>query len=490
MQLSRAATIMHGVLQGSDCLFSGVSIDSRQTSRGDLFVAIPGAQHDGHRFVDQASENGAVGALVSHTIKSCKIESHGGRKRTDQIPTSQIRVENTTVAMGQLGAHWRNRFDIPVLAITGSNGKTTVCTLIASILNQVGNCLSPRGSFNNQWGVPLTLLRIREAHTHAVIEMGMNHPGEIEYLAGLARPTIALINNVAPAHLAGLGSLQNIARAKAEIFSGLKRKGIAVLNEDDPFHDFLLRRIDAGHLDLDRVLSFGMRNSADVSVRNIFSNPDGSEFELNIEGQSINVKLPLLGQHNVMNALAAAAATHAAGAEINQIKAGLESFTAVKGRLRRLPGINGSVIIDDSYNANPASIKAALEALAGFDGKRIVVLGAMAELGSDSDELHYQAGVDAHRCGVDRLVCLGTADSTAMSGYARGFGPQAKQFSDLGKLLEYLVPMLQSGMTVLVKGSRSSAMERVVEGLVAKPGGASAGTQSADAELTTGGPSC
>lgn len=473
MRLSEAAAITHGALRGGDCLFHGVAIDSRRTRHGDLFVAIPGAQRDGHDFIGQAGDHGAVGALVSKA-------GEGG--------VAKIKVSDTTAALGQLGANWRRRFARPLVAVTGSNGKTTVSALIAAIFNGGGRCLSPRASFNNQWGVPLTLLRLREHHTHIVIEMGMNHPGEIEYLSALARPDVALINNVAPAHLAGLTDLRGIADAKAEIFSGLSPGGTAVLNTDDAFYDHWRRGIGAG-----RVLSFGTRETAAVVAADISVDPQSSAFELRIGGRGghdgqgghrggpdaarrVRVRLPLPGRHNVLNAAAAAAAAIAAGAGVEQIKAGLESFAALDGRLRPRAGLNGALIIDDSYNANPASVKAALAVLAGFDGGRIAVFGVMAELGAQSDALHREVGRHAHRCGIERLLCLGRKDSGAIAGYRDGFGAKTKCFDARGPLLAHLVPMLGSGVTVLVKGSRAAAMERVAARLVAeaaKPQGGS-----------------
>ena len=479
MSLSEAAAITHGALRGSDCLFHGVAIDSRRTHRGDLFVAIPPAAGasgaDGHDFIGQASAHGAVGALVSKA----------GLSGVGDAGVAQIKVADTTAALGQLGANWRRRFDRPLVAVTGSNGKTTVSALIAAIFNGGGRCLSPRASFNNQWGVPMTLLRLREHHTHIVIEMGMNQPGEIEALSALARPSVALINNAAPAHLAGLTDLRGIADAKAEIFSGLIPGGTAVLNADDEFYDHWRRRARGAG----RVLSFGTRKAAGVVAADISVDPQSSAFELRIGGRGgrggrgsprdarrIRVRLPLPGRHNVLNATAAAAATTAVGIGLTQIKAGLESCVALDGRLRPLAGLNGALIIDDSYNANPASVKAALEVLAGFDGGRIAVFGVMAELGAQSDALHREVGRHAHRCGIQHLLCLGPKDSGAVAGYMDGFGKKAKCFDAPGPLLAHLVPMLEAGVTVLVKGSRAAAMERVAAELVAEAGAATAMT--------------
>lgn len=462
MRLSEAAVAMHGELCGTDDAFQRVAIDSRGIRRGDLFVAIAGERHDGHQFIAQASQKGAIGALVSRISRS---------------RIAQIKVDDTTAAIGQLGAHWRSQFKFPLVAVTGSNGKTTVSGLIASILNQVGCCLSPHSSFNNQWGVPLTLLRMRESHTHGVIEMGMNHPGEIEYLSGLVKPDIALINNVAAAHLSGLGSLQHIAAAKAEIFSGLKQTGTAILNADDQFYDYWLSLVKTNKIK--NILRFGFgiglglgssANSSEdvgVDVNSISFTSSGSQFELNLCGQSAQIQLPLLGQHNVMNAVAASAAAYSAGATLPQIKTGLESFATIKGRLNPLLGINDSLVIDDSYNANPESSKAALDVLSGFTGERIAILGGMGELGETSDELHYQVGLHARSCGIERLLCFGAPAHSGVANYARGFGQHAQCYNDLETLLHELAPTLANGSTVLVKGSRAAEMERVVASLIA-----------------------
>ena len=464
MRLSAAAAITHGTLRGADRRFGGVTIDSRRIAGDDLFVAIAGEQRDGHDFIREAGDHGAVGALVSNEVSN------------DGMP--QIKVRDTTAALGQLGADWRSRFTQPLVAVTGSNGKTTVTSLIAAIFKQRGDCLSPRASFNNQWGVPLTLLRMREHHTHAVIEMGMNRRGEIRYLSGLARPDIALINNVGAAHLAGFAAqgvtdLQGVADAKAEIFSGLAADGCAVLNADDSFYQHWRQRIDTGGV---RVLSFGIREAADVMAADISVGAQGSEFELRIgeaqnkaQDKRARVHLPILGRHNVLNATAAAAVATAAGIGIAQIKAGLESFAAIDGRLRPRIGLNGALVIDDSYNANPASVKAALEVLAGFDGERIAVCGAMAELGEQSESFHYEVGAYAQQCGIQHLLCLGHEEDHATQSYVRGFGSRAKHFTVMASLLEHLEPLLAEGVTVLVKGSRAAAMERVVAGLMVKP---------------------
>ncbi|MGI9309917.1 MAG: UDP-N-acetylmuramoyl-tripeptide--D-alanyl-D-alanine ligase [bacterium] len=481
MQLSEAATITRGVLRGVDARFDRVVIDSRCVRRGDLFVAIRGACRDGHDFIAQADAQGAVGAMVSRAqaadaglaqddfAQTQSAQNQFAQTQSAQTQSARIEVEDTTAALGALGAHWRGRFDLPLIAVTGSNGKTTVVALIAAILNHGGDCLAPRASFNNQWGVPLTLLRLRARHTHAVIEMGMNRAGEIARLSALASPTVALINNVAPAHLAGLDSLQGIADAKAEILGGLARGGVAVLNADDRFYQHWRQRLGETH----SALRFGLQRAGalplDATATGIRSDAQGSEFELIVNGARARVRLALLGRHNVQNAVAAAACAHAAGADLQRIQAGLESFAAIDGRLRAARGLHGALILDDTYNANPDSIKAALEVLATFDGERVAVLGAMAELGAQSDVLHCEVAAHARQLGIERLLCVGAAADRAMASYLRGFGACATRFDDCAQLLRVLAPTLGRSVTVLVKGSRAAAMERVAAPLLDVP---------------------
>lgn len=467
MRLSEAAAVTHGALHGRDAPFTGVAIDSRETRSDDLFVAIRGGRRDGHDFVGQAGARGAAGALVSS----------GGAGAL-----AHIRVPDTTAALGQLGAHWRSRFDLPVVAVTGSNGKTTVSALLASIFNRAGHCLAPRASFNNQWGVPLTLLRLRPSHTHAVIEMGMNHPGEIAYLSGLARPGVALINNVAPAHLAELVDVQGVAAAKSEIFSGLAPRGCAVLNADDRFHDYWSGELQ--RLGVRRVVRFSVRPGApvgDAAAEVSAARVAEGRIQLRIAGQRVVVDWPLPGAHNLANAAAAAAAAHAAGAACAHIGDGLRAFPgALPGRLFTFTGLHGATVIDDSYNANPVSLRIALDTLAGQGGVRIAVLGAMAELGRQSDHFHHRIGVHARRLNIHHLLCLGPRRDSGLSAYLRGFGGGAagRRFDHLEGLMAHLLPLLPGGaVTVLVKGSRSTGMGRVVARLkaardpVAEPAG-------------------
>lgn len=463
MQLSEAAEIVGGELHGDDVAFDGVGTDTRYIHDGDLFAALEG-KRDGHDFVWQAVACGAGAALVARKIES----------KPDAAPVPQIVVDDVTAALTALAEDWRGRFEVPMIAVTGSCGKTTVCRLLAAVLGARGNCLAPRASFNNQWGVPLTLLRLREAHTHAVIEMGMNAPGEIFALSEMAQPHIALINNVAPAHLAGFQaetervSLQKIAAAKGEIFAGLQPDGIAVLNADDEFYDFWRRLLS--HIGINRVVAFSVRNPPPPGVQVCARYITGRRFGLAVEGQRLSVRLRLFGMHNTANAVAAAAVAHAAGVRIHDIREGLEAVHAMDGRLRARDGKHGARVLDDSYNANPASTRAALDVLAGFDGVKIAVLGAMAELGSATEALHCEIGEYAHFREVDHFFCVGEATDTGIKGYLRGFGMRAEQFDDAEGLMIRLLPLLAdaeaeggaNASTVLVKGSRAAGMERVV----------------------------
>ncbi len=458
MTLSEAAHIVDGTLLGIDAGFTSVSTDSRVIEPGGLFVAIPGEKHDGHAFVSQASSMGAVGAMVSN-VSSTMPSTMGESK------LALIEAPDTTVALGQLGKDWRSRFDIPVIAITGSNGKTTVTQMTASILEQCGRCLAPEKSFNNQWGVPLTLLKLTDCHRFAVIEMGTSHPGEIEYLTRLTRPTVALINNVAPAHLEGLGDIRQIASAKAEIFLGLPDTGVAILNADDEFYTEWVAGINTSCPDA-TILSFAIDAKADVSARNAESGNRTSQFELQIEDQVKQINLPLPGRHNIMNALAASAICFTAGVGLTGIKDGLEKASGVTGRLDVRPGLKGSTIIDDSYNANPASMKAAINVLRQCKGKKILVLGAMAELGKTSPQLHEEVGVYAKTQGIDRLYCYSPGHNNHARYYAGRFGGSASVFDSMEELLKTAKQTLAPDVAMLIKGSRSSRMERVVHQMI------------------------
>ena len=383
-----------------------------------------------------------------------------------------IRVDDTRLALGRLAAAWRKRFAIPVVAITGSNGKTTVKEMLAAILRvEAGSdaaVLKTEGNLNNDIGLPLMLLRLRETHQFAVLEMGMNHAGEIDYLTRLARPDVALVNNALTAHVGFLGSIENIARAKGEIFNGLTDAGIAVFNADDP-HAGLWRESNARRC----IVDFGIRQPASVRGRYQSQRISVRRLPLTLPNACLDIALQVPGEHNVMNALAAAAAAFALDVSYRSIVAGLSGFTGVKGRLQRKPALHGSTFIDDTYNANPDSVKAALAVLAQQPGRKVLVLGDMGELGSDAAAMHAQIGLAARAAGVDRLLALGDLSKETVA----AFGAGAMHFERIQELLAELENELTADTTVLVKGSRFMQMERVVQSFMEAPVALSAGAQ-------------
>lgn len=441
MKLSAAASVLRGSLRGADVEFSGVSTDTRTLVRGQLFVALTGPNFDGHEFVRDAASREAAGALVARDVET-------------KIAT--VKVPDTRLALGALASHWRHQFQIPVIAVTGSNGKTTVKNMIASIMNVRGTGLATLGNLNNDIGVPLTLLRLRRGDRHAVIEMGMNHPGEIDYLTRLTHPTIALINNAAAAHLAGLGTVEAIAHAKGEIYAGLDENGIAIVNADDDYAE-LWRGLAKGR----RVLSFGLDKPADVSATYELD-ISGSLIHLKTPDGGISMRLPLLGRHNVLNALGASSAALAAGASLADIQAGLEKLKSVSGRLEVKRGYNGARVLDDTYNANPGSLAAGVEVLKSAGGERMLVLGDMGELGESAVDIHRRVGQLAQHIGIEHLYAVGELTRAAVEAFGKG----AKHFDSQEALTQSLRNTLHGGMTVLVKGSRMMKMERVVAGIV------------------------
>jgi UDP-N-acetylmuramoyl-tripeptide--D-alanyl-D-alanine ligase len=444
--LAAVAREVHGRLIGKDQGFGAVTTDTRALNAGALFVAIPGDRFDGNDFVDEAQAKGAAGALVSRVAAS---------------PLPQIEVRDSRRALGAMARAWRASVTIPVVAVTGSSGKTTVKELIASILGVSRSVCVTQGNLNNDIGVPLTLMRLTEEHDAAVIELGANHAGEIDYLAGLAQPTVGVITNAAAAHLEGFGSLRGVCAAKGELLDYLPRAGTAVLNADDQFRGDWVARSRC-----EFTVTFGFAPSADCRVLgppHFLAN--GSEFRMHLpDGEEADVWLPLLGRQNVANALAAAAAAQAVGTSVEDIVAGLARATPVRGRLRAVPGRNGATIIDDSYNANPGSVRAALDHLAALAGKRILVLGNMAELGPTGPLLHKEIGEYARgRC--DALFAIGDLASEA----AQAFGAQGRPVADIEAARAALDPLLGVDVTVLVKGSRVMGLDRLVRTLEVEP---------------------
>ncbi len=445
MSLSLLADTLKAKHHGHDAVFTGVSTDTRTLAQGDLFVALTGPRFDGHGFLSEAIAAGAAGALLDRALDT---------------PLPHVETPDTRRALGAFAAFWRGQFTIPLVAITGSNGKTTVKEMLAAVLAHRGKACVTRGNLNNDIGVPLTLLRLRADDHYAVIEMGMNHGGEIDTLTRLARPTVALITNAGEAHLAGLGSVEAIARAKGEIFAGLATDGTAVINADDAYCE-LWKSLAAPR----RVLTFGLDHKADVSAEYA---PDGAGGALRLktpEGE-LDVRLPLLGKHNALNALGATAAALAAGAALPEVRTGLEKLKAVSGRLEVKPGINGTRVIDDTYNANPSSLAAGLQVLRDFSGERVLVLGDMDELGSAEADIHRRVGELARKLGIQRLFALGPRSRHAVEAFGRG----ARHFDNPEALLDALRDCLHGEMTLLVKGSRVMRMERVVAGITPPAG--------------------
>lgn len=430
----------HGELRGQDHAISGISTDTRRIGPGQVFVALVGEHFDGHDFVEQACQQGAVAVVVSKPV-TCSC--------------AHIVVDDTRIALGLIAQTWRKQFAIPVIAVTGSNGKTTVKEMLSAIMSVHHNTLSTQGNLNNDIGVPLTLLRLRENHTCAVIEMGANHPKEIEYLTRLALPTVALVNNAASAHLAGFGSLDGVAHAKGEIYGGLEADGTAIINADDRYAALWQSLCDGK-----RVLRFGLDNKAEVTAEWQASDI-GSELELHTPQGQTHINLHLPGRHNVMNALAASAAALAAGATLEEIRRGLQSMQSVAGRLQIKSGKAGSRIIDDTYNANPASLRVALDVLKQFHGRHYLALGDMGELGEDAEQLHREAGQVAKDSGVDRLYTVGELARHAAS----SFGHDVFCYSDQPSMISALHDDLSTDVTLLVKGSRLAHMEKVVQAL-------------------------
>ncbi|MGA8146475.1 MAG: UDP-N-acetylmuramoyl-tripeptide--D-alanyl-D-alanine ligase [Gallionellaceae bacterium] len=457
MLLSQAAQVLGGKLSGADVEFRAVSSDSRKITAGDLFIALKGENFNGSEFIAAAVHDGAVAAMVD--AASFRAES----------PCPALLVDDTRIALGRLAAYWRAQFSLPMVALTGSNGKTTVKEMLASILREeTGNTdavLATEGNLNNDIGMPLTLLKLRAAHRYAVIEMGMNHPGEIGYLTRIVRPDVAIINNAASAHLAGLGTVEAVARAKGEIFAGLPEDGIAIINADDKFAP-LWRDLAAPR----RVVDFAL--DAEAAVGACWDVTDfGIHMEIITPDGAVNVHLQVPGAHNARNALAATAAAVALHIPRETIARGLEKFAGVAGRLQRKTGRHGATVIDDTYNANPDSVRAALQVLAQAPGRRIFVMGDMGELGAHEGRFHAESGVLARQLCIQRLLALGELSREAV----RAFGAGAQHFDDVESLCAVLDKELDPATTVLVKGSRFMKMERVVKYMESGEGGERSG---------------
>jgi UDP-N-acetylmuramoyl-tripeptide--D-alanyl-D-alanine ligase len=444
-RLRNFARACGGRLEGADRAFAAVSSDSRTLAAGDLFVALRGPRFNGNEFVGAALSAGAAAALVD---------------APQPLALAQIVVADTQAALTRAGHAWRTALAIPVVGVAGSNGKTTAKEMTATILSQAGSCLATRGNLNNHIGVPLTLLRLEPTHRFAVIEMGANRAGEVAELVRVARPTVGLITNAGAEHLEGFGNLEGVARAEGEMVAGLARDATAVLNADDEFVD-LWRGMTAAP-----VVTFGIANAADFRASDLRTSlgVEGflTRFELSSPLGRAQIQLHLGGRHNVANALGAAAAAAAAGASLEHIVAGLAAVRPVPGRLQLKQAACGAWIIDDSYNANPSSVRAGIEVLAAIEGRRWLVLGDMAELGEFAADAHSQLGAFAREHGIERLLATGSLAGLAVE----RFGSGGQWFPDTEALTRELLRAVTANVRLLVKGSRVNRLERVVGALV------------------------
>ncbi len=448
--LHDAATAVGGELVGDDRPYGAVATDSRTLMPGSLFVALRGPNFDGGEFVAAAAARGAIGAIVARAVPN-------------SLP--QVVVADPLRALQMLGQAWRAQFDVPLVAIGGSNGKTTTKEMAAAILSRMGLVMATRGNLNNHIGVPVTLMRLEAAHRSAVVEMGANRIGDVAELVRLARPTIGLITNAGAEHLEGFGNLDGVAQGEGEMVSCLDPGATGIINADDAYAGYW-KRTAAGR----RIVTFGIHADADFMAKNPLQAIERGEFATRFTlvcplGERL-ITLKAGGMHNVGNALAAAAAAAAAGASLDEIAAGLAEFRAVAGRLQLKAGARDSWIIDDSYNANPSSVRAGLEVLRALPGATWLVLGDMAELGEYAEDSHAHMGAYARDCGIKRLFAVGAQSSRAVE----TFGSGGEWFADADSLTRRLQAELAPGVTVLIKGSRVNRLERVVQALT---GGAS-----------------
>jgi UDP-N-acetylmuramoyl-tripeptide--D-alanyl-D-alanine ligase len=439
MSAAEAGALMRGRLSGSDARFTAVSTDSRNIGRGELFVALRGERFDGHEFLAGAASRGAAAAVID-------------RNYAGAFPLPVVIVDDTKRALGELARRWRERFSPALIAVTGSNGKTTVKEMVAAILrHHAGEAavLATSGNLNNDIGVPLTLLRLRAEHRWCAIELGMNHRGEIAYLAALAAPTVALVNNAQREHLEFMGSVDEVAAENASVYDALPPSGLAVVNADDPHASYFRSRAGTR-----RVVDFGLTAAAVTGGYTL--KELSSDLKLRTRDGEAAATLAIPGLHNVRNALASAACAHAAGIGVASIAAGLGAFRPYTGRLQVKRAKDGATVIDDSYNANPDSVRAAIDVLVSCPAPTVLVLGDMGEVGTKGPEFHREIGAYARSRGVTELLALGEASTHAVEAFGKG----AKHFNDVDEL----VPAIR-GRTVLVKGSRFMKMERVVAAL-------------------------
>jgi len=452
MSLREAATAIGARLIGEDVRFDSVSTDSRTLEPGALFIALRGERFDGRRFIGAAMERGAAAAIVEEPDAS-------------QGDLPFLVVENSRLALGRLAAHWRGRFDIPLVAVTGSNGKTTVKEMIAAILREhfgETHALATEGNLNNDIGLPLTLLKLRRDHRAAVVELGVNRPGETATLAAIVSPTVALINNAQREHQEFMKGVAAVAREHGTVFAAMRPEGTGVINVDDEFSGYW-RGLLAGR----RVRDFGLEQPAQVGGRHRFTH-FGSEIDLRTPQGATTVELHVDGRHNVLNALAAAACSLAAGASLEAVARGLAAFRPLGGRMQPRTASSGAKLIDDSYNANPDSVRAAIDVLAVESGVKVLLLGDMGEVGERGVEFHQEIGRYARERGVDRLYAVGALSRACVE----AFGEGARHFAAVEALIAAAQGELRPRTTILVKGSRFMRMERVVHALAGGPSSA------------------
>jgi UDP-N-acetylmuramoyl-tripeptide--D-alanyl-D-alanine ligase len=442
--------------------YASVSTDSRTLERDALFVALRGERFDGHQFLDAVRGRGAAGALIDEQAAAAMAARTAG----ESVDLPLLVVGDTRRELGRLAAHWRARFNIPLVAVSGSNGKTTVKEMTAAILRaHYGSAatLATSGNLNNDIGLPLTLLRLRAQHACAVIEVGMNHPGETRELAAIARPTVALVNNAQREHQEFMAGVEEVAREHGALFQALPTGGTAVINADDAFAEYwrgLARSAGC------RLRDFGTARGLDTAAAvraQCRPRAFGSDIELVTPEGRVSFSVQVAGEHNARNAVAAAAAATAAGASLAAVAAGLSAFAPVKGRLERKAGQGGCVVIDDTYNANPDSVRAAIDALAQAapGGRRVLALGDMGEVGAQGPAFHAEIGAYARHCGVAQLLAVGALCAHAVA----AFGEGARHFDGVEDLAEALRGFDIAGNTVLIKGSRFMRMERAVRAL-------------------------
>ncbi len=449
MALAEAARALDARLSGGDARFSGVSTDSRTLKHGELFVALRGERFDGHAYLEAARAAGAAAAMVDAGF-------------TGHAPLPVLVVPDTKRGLGDLARHWRARFAPVLVGITGSNGKTTTKEMLAAILRcHAGEdqVLATAGNLNNDIGLPLTLLRLRAAHRYCAIELGMNHKGEVAYLADIARPTIALVNNAQREHLEFMRSVEEVAEENSSVYAALPADGTAVVNADDPLVA-VFRRAAAAH----RIVDFGLGASAAVGGGYALKQLS-SEIRVRTPAGEAAATLAIPGLHNVRNALAAAACAHAAGVAPRTIGDGLSAFRPYVGRLQVKRAALGATVIDDTYNANPDSVRAAIDILAACPAPTVLVLGDMGEVGDKGPEFHREVGAYARSRDVSAMLAIGEASKDAID----AFGAGGLHAASLDELLAALRGRATPGATVLVKGSRFMRMERVVASLTGEP---------------------